>query len=248
MKASNALAKAFSLASSDSASLSRSPSKKMHVRGRSSRQQPWWLFVIALSYVLVLTFSSAAPTGRALQQSNPELSAVKNVHPEVYHNLAKASLRKRADPKEIMSVEYPGEKFFISNQRGKYNFHFLNLDGSGVKQTLTLSQLPKKMKANYEFMEKATERDLSGRGIKLTNDLMNVQHTYENPMQPAQRIRVFQHSDGKVEFEYLFPNGIRRVPANKLPVGVQNYVENISEIANLMRNAASSSRVFRSRK
>ncbi|KAJ1032338.1 hypothetical protein NDA18_001824 [Ustilago nuda] len=41
--------------------VARTPSKKMRVRGRSSRQQPWWLFVIALSYVLILTFSSAAP-------------------------------------------------------------------------------------------------------------------------------------------------------------------------------------------
>ncbi|SPC64674.1 uncharacterized protein UHOD_12100 [Ustilago sp. UG-2017b] len=40
--------------------VARSPSKKMRVRRRSSRQQPWWLFVIALSYVLILTFSSAA--------------------------------------------------------------------------------------------------------------------------------------------------------------------------------------------
>ncbi|SOV07856.1 uncharacterized protein UDID_19599 [Ustilago sp. UG-2017a] len=40
--------------------VARSPSKKMRVRRRSSRQQPSWLFVIALSYVLILTFSSAA--------------------------------------------------------------------------------------------------------------------------------------------------------------------------------------------
>ncbi|SYW82725.1 uncharacterized protein UBRO2_04847 [Ustilago bromivora] len=270
----------------------------MRVRGRSSRQQPWWLFVIALSYVLILTFSSAAPhplagatlekedlyptpksitnhvspaeqtrlsheetveaarvkaaTGRALQQSNPELSAVKNAHPEVYKNLAKARLRKRNPPKEYMTVAYPGEKFYITRLNGVYMFHFLNHDRSGVMQTKKWSQLPGKMKEKYSFLKGAAASDdthLQQHGIKITEDIRDLSHIYENPMMPAQRILVLRHEDGSLKFEYRDADGTtRRVPSHQLPSQIQNYVEEIPEIGSILGEAANSSRAFRVRK
>ncbi|SPC63668.1 uncharacterized protein UHOD_07017 [Ustilago sp. UG-2017b] len=267
VQASNDLAKAFSLANSVSASLSRSPSKKMRVRRRSSRQQPWWLFVIALSYVLILTFSSAASnrgeaveaarvkaaTGCALQQSNPELSAVKNAHPEVYENLAKARLKKRAGPEKYTTVRYPGEKLFITRQNELYMFHFLNRDGSTVMRTQKWSELPDRTKAKYHFLEGATNRDDTRphhHNIQITGDMFKPpMHTYEDPMMPAQNIHVWRHEDGKLEFEYRLDNGkTRRLPSHKLPAAVQSYVENLPEIREIMEKAASSSRGFRVRK
>ncbi|SOV01448.1 uncharacterized protein UDID_17660 [Ustilago sp. UG-2017a] len=264
VQASNNLAKAFSLANSVSASLSRSPSKKMRVRRRSSRQQPWWLFVIALSYVLILTFSSAAPnrgeaveaarvktaTGRALQQSNSELSAVKNAHPEVYENLAKARLRKRANPEEYITLHYPGEKLFITRQNGVYMFHYLNRDGSTVMKTLNWSELPHQTKIKYHFLEGAATLDdmrPDQHNIQITKDMFNnPRHTYEDPMMPAQKILVWRYKDDRLKFEYQHAGGTtRRVPSHELPAPVQSYVEAFPEIREIMEKAASSSSGFR---
>lgn len=223
--------------------VARSPSKKMHVRGRSSRQQPWWLFVIALSYVLILTFSSAAPTGRALQQSNPELSAVKNVHPEVYQNLAKARLRKRGNPQEYMTVHYPGERFTITSLNGQYYFNFLKPDLNNLGRVRTWSDLPSGMQTKYEFLQRpASDKLLLEQGIKIADNINDLRHTYENPTLPEQKIRVLKHDDGRLEYDYRFDDGeIRRVQAHKLPTQVQSYVENISEIGDFLRGTASSS-------
>ncbi|KAJ1593785.1 hypothetical protein NDA11_002384 [Ustilago hordei] len=256
IQASNALAKAFSLANSDSASLSRSPSKKMHVRGRSSRQQPWWLFVIALSYVLILTFSSAAPTGRALQQSNPELSAVKNVHPEVYQNLAKARLRKRGNPQEYMTVRYPGEKLIITRQNGVYMFNYLNSERSSVMQARKWSELPTWTKSKFHFLEGPAPNDdprPSRNGIVITPNPLTYEDTYkdtyEDPMLPKQRIVVWRHDNGRLEFGYHQADGIiRRVPSHKLPQQIQSHIEKVPELKQLLENTASSSRVFHPRK
>ncbi|KAJ1036635.1 hypothetical protein NDA13_000166 [Ustilago tritici] len=227
--------------------VARSPSKKMHVRGPSSREQPWWLFVIALSYVLILTFSSAAPTGRALQQSNPELSAVKNVHPEVYQNLTKARLRKRGDPDQYMTLTYPGERFTITKLHGNYYFNFIHPDGNNVKWARKWSELPKQTKAKYKFLQHpVSDADLQEHNIVLADDTSDFRHTYENPIMPKQKILVWKHQDGTLEFDYRFHDGTtKRVPSHQLPEPVKNYVEEIPQIGDLLRKTVGSSSGFR---
>ncbi|KAJ1027914.1 hypothetical protein NDA13_003367 [Ustilago tritici] len=148
--------------------VARSPSKKMRVCGRSSRHQSWWLFVIAPSYVLILTFSSADPkppggaisdnkdpyppqnritniqqgsvmdeeaveaarvktaTGRALQQSNPELSTGVSDVTKAVSSSGVPSPRLNVDLLASKSAKSIGEgaQSFVNAPRVHHGEHF----------------------------------------------------------------------------------------------------------------------------
>lgn len=187
---------------------------------------------------------------------------IRQVHPEVLSNAAKSKLWKRSPPRpqELEHIDYPGESFIITKAPdGTLMFNFIHPTGNGIMRSQKWSKLPSEVRNslradNPNFETVATNRRLSVQQIEGQYDIRVATHiqdfsrSYYNPTRRPQRIQVWKHPDGRLEFGYNAGEALQRVSHSGLPSHLQRFVEGIPRIRDLLQAAASSSRGRRFRK